>query len=164
MTPSHSLCISYSLHIAAWTIFISEAQIKPCLLSTSKKQTISKLLMVLLPRKSSCIITWYSVILLLHSSLPFQFISCHPHTLHLHILSPQGAPLKSARQPHCWDTSLGYRWESWGIAICCVHGIQSKRGLQGGSLSAGDRTGGHMPLFFSLLSPSLPPHPSVRGH
>ena len=30
-----------------------------------------------------------------------------PHTLHLHILSPQGAPLKSARQPRCCDMSLG---------------------------------------------------------
>lgn len=72
MPPSHSLCISYSLHIAAWTIFISEAQIKSCLLSASKKQTISKLLMVLLPRKSSCIITWCSVIVLLRLQSTFS--------------------------------------------------------------------------------------------
>lgn len=39
-----------------------------------------------------------------------------------------------------------------------------KGGLQLGSLSAGDGTGAHMPLFFSLLSPSLLPRPSVRGH
>lgn len=39
-----------------------------------------------------------------------------------------------------------------------------ERGLQLGRLSAGDRTGGHMPLFFSLLSPSLLPRPSVKGH
>lgn len=42
-------------------------------------------------------------------------------------------------------------------------GIQSEGGLQRASLSAGDRTGGHM-LLLSLLSPSLLPHPSVRGH
>lgn len=59
----------------------------------------------------------------------------HPH--------PQDPRLKTqiARQPGCWDASLGYRWESWGITICCVHGIQSKKSLQGGSLSAGDRAG-----------------------
>lgn len=39
-----------------------------------------------------------------------------------------------------------------------------ERGLQLGRLSAGDRTGSHMPLFFSLLSPSLLPRPSVKGH
>lgn len=118
MTPSHSLCISYSLHIAAWTIFISEAQIKPCLLSTSKKQTISKLLMVLLPRKSSCIITWYSVILLLHSSLPFQFISCHPHTLHLHIHCV--VAILSCLHPKahmCFHTSMPF------FKLCLLPGI-----------------------------------------
>lgn len=89
---------------------------------------------------------------------------------------PPTPPLPTASPspaPHRWrlhgchivgGTGLGYRWESWAIAICCAHGQQWKGGLQWGSLSAGDRAGGHMPLFFSLLSPSLLPHPAVGGH
>lgn len=47
--------------------------------------------------------------------------------------------------------------------LLCAWSTEQKGGLQWASLSAGDRAGGHM-LFSSLLSPSLLPHPSVRGH
>lgn len=77
--------------------------------------------------------------------------------------SPASAgQMKTTWRTHCGDTSLGCRWEH--ITICSVLQGQWKGDLHVGSLSAGDRTGGHMPLFYSLLSPSLLSHPSVRGH
>lgn len=39
-----------------------------------------------------------------------------------------------------------------------------KRGLVAQQPVSRDRSGGHMPLFFALLSPSLLPRPSVKGH
>lgn len=90
----------------------------------------------------------------------------------LQTLAPAPPASASLPNPHGWTLHgshvVGTR--VWGTdgnvgakqsAVCVNY---RAKGACSEAVSAGDSTGGHMPLFSSLLSLSLPPHPSVRGH